>query len=107
MPKMSRDSRKQKLKTALLEKLKREKKTDIYWHDLVLDYLAFWEIKEKLKTEIERKGAMITIKNGSQVFRKRSDAVVELPKIHKRMTDILDILAVDEEEVPDDEEDDV
>lgn len=107
MARISREARKIKIKTDLMKKLALDKKTQSYWSDLVNDYLTFWEIKEKLKTEIERKGAMITIKNGSQIFRKKSDAVVELPKIHKRMTDILEVLAINEDEVinPDEEDD--
>ncbi|EUJ56427.1 hypothetical protein [Listeria fleischmannii] len=71
---------------------KTKKLTQNYWRDLVNDYLQLWEIKEKLLTEIKIKGVMVKIKNGSQEFRKRSDAIVELPKISKRMTDILEII---------------
>lgn len=104
MPKVSREYRKVKLRAALTEKLKQENKTQEYWYDLVLDYLAFWEIKEKLKTEIERNGPMVKIENGSQKFRKRNDAVVELPKIHKRMTEILEMLNAKQEEIDDDDD---
>lgn len=107
VPKASRNSRKTRLRQALVDSLERTGRTENYWYDLVLDYLTFWEIKEKLKTEIERKGAMITIVNGTQKFRKRNDAVVELPKIHKRMTDILTILAIDEPPDEGEEGDDV
>lgn len=94
MPKESRNIRKTRIKQALLNQLETSGKTDDYWHDLVLDYLAFWEIKEKLKVDIERNGIMTTVQNGSQVFRKRNDALVELPKIHKRMTDVLEVLDI-------------
>lgn len=105
MPKISRSTRKIKLRTGLLKQLERDGKTEEYWYDLVLDYLAFWEIKEKLKTEIERNGAMVTTINGSQRFRKTNEAVKELPRIHKRMTEILavlDIKPIDAEEEDDD-----
>lgn len=105
MPKESRNARKLRIKADLLNQLKRDGKTGSIWYDLVLDYLSFWETKEKLKTDIERNGAMITIRNGSQEFRKRNDAVVEMPKISKRMTDILEVLGIKAEVVEDDEDD--
>ncbi|MGL9969374.1 hypothetical protein [Enterococcus sp. DIV1420a] len=105
MPKLTREARKIKLKARLINQLERDGKTANYWYDLVLDYLTFWEIKEKLKIDIERNGVMVVIKNGSQKFRKRNDAVVELPKIHKRMTDILEILDIKPIEEVDDNDD--
>ena len=105
MPRISRSTRKIKLRTGLLKQLERDGKTEEYWYDLVLDYLAFWEIKEKLKTEIERNGAMITVVNGKQKFRKKNDAVTELPRIHKRMTEILDVLDIKPIEAEEDDDD--
>ncbi|MDT1957582.1 hypothetical protein [Carnobacterium divergens] len=99
MPRESRELRKQRLKSALVNKLEQEKKTENYWYDLVYDYLTLWEIKEKLKIEIERNGVMIKVENGQQVFRKRNDAIVELPKISKRMTDILEVLSIKSSDV--------
>lgn len=104
MPRVSRNIRKQRLKQDLFEQLKRDGKTASYWYDLAEDYLSFWETKEKLKTEIERNGAMLTVKNGQQTFRKRNDAVVEMPKISKRMTDILEVLDVKVVEPPSNDE---
>lgn len=104
LPRESRNVRKQRIKSSLLKQLEQRDMDVELWHDLINDYLTFWEIKDKLKTEIERNGAMITIKNGQQQFRKRNDAVVELPKISKRMTDILDFLKIEPPEVVDPEE---
>ncbi|MBP1045279.1 hypothetical protein I6N96_03245 [Enterococcus sp. BWM-S5] len=104
MPKESRNVRKQRIQKDLLDQLERSGKSQSYWRDLVFDYLSFWETKEKLKIEIERKGAMVTITNGSQRFRKRNDAIVEMPKISKRMTDILEILDI--KPLPDEDDDD-
>lgn len=94
MPKVSRNTRKQWVKTDLHKQLEQDGKVQKYWYDLVDDYLALWEIKEKLKTDIERNGVMVLVTNGQQQFRKRNDAVVELPKISKRMTDILEVLDI-------------
>lgn len=94
MPRESRNVRKQRVRASLLKELEHKEMDVELWRDLINDYLTFWEIKEKLKFEIERNGAMITIENGKQKFRKKNDAVVELPKISKRMTDILDFLKI-------------
>lgn len=106
----SRNVRKQRVKTSLLKQLESRDMDAELWRDLINDYLTFWEIKDKLTFEIERNGAMITIKNGKQEFRKRNDAVVELPKISKRMTDILDFLNIVPEEAakedPDEDDED-
>lgn len=77
------------------------------WLDLVEDYMKFWDMKEELQTSIRTKGAMITIENGKQKFYKKNDAVVELPKVSKRMTDILDKLKIQIADIePDGEGDD-
>lgn len=104
----TRDLRKMRVRTSLLNQLEGSEQAEEIWRDLVFDYLVFWEIKEKLKIEIERRGPMVDIVNGSQKFRKRSDAVVELPKISKRMTDILEVLNIrppEQEGEPDDDND--
>jgi hypothetical protein len=94
MPKVARDTIRMHVRTDLREQLKKNKMTTAYWYDLVEDYMKFWDIKEDLLKSIKQKGSMIKIKNGSQIFYKRNDAVVELPKISKRMTDILDKLNI-------------
>lgn len=106
MPKISREARKMRIKSDLSKILKRDGKTGSHWSDLMDDYLAFWEIKEKLKTEISRNGVMINYKNGSQAFRKKNDAVVELPRIHKRMTEILEVLNIRADLIQDDDDED-
>jgi hypothetical protein len=106
MPKVARDTIRMHVRTDLREQLKKNKMTTAYWYDLVEDYMKFWDIKEDLLKSIKQKGSMIKIKNGSQIFYKRNDAVVELPKISKRMTDILDKLNI-VSQIEEDDGDDV
>lgn len=94
MPRVARSTIRMRVRNALLNQLKQNKMTTAYWYDLIEDYMRFWDIKEDLLKEINKKGAMITVKNGKQEFYKRNDAIVELPKISKRMTDILDKLNI-------------
>lgn len=95
-----------RLKTSLLNKLEQDNKTEEHWKDLVIDYLFLWETKEKLKTDVERNGVLLTVKNGSQTYRKRHDAIVEIPKISKRMTDILEVLMIKSSDVDGDSDED-
>jgi hypothetical protein len=105
---VSKSTRRMRVRDALHKQLNQNEMTAAYWYDLVEDYMKFWDLKEELQSSIRRKGAMITVKNGSQEFYKRNDAVVELPKISKRMTDILDRLDIRvNDEKPKDEGDDV
>lgn len=83
-----------KIRMALRNQLKENNMDNPLWLDLVEDYMKFWDLKEELQKSIRTKGAMVVIKNGSQEFYKKNDAVVELPKVSKRMTDILDTLKI-------------
>lgn len=76
------------------------------WLDLVEDYMKFWDLKEELQKSIRTKGAMVTVRNGKQRFYKRNDAVVELPKVSRRMTDILDMLKIQAPDIKDEDEGD-
>lgn len=94
MPILARSTIRMRVRSALHEQLKKNKMTTAYWYDLIEDYMKLWDVKEDLKKSIDKYGAMIHVQNGPQVFYKRNDAVVELPKISKRMTDILDKLNI-------------
>ena len=82
------------VRKALRNQLKENGADNPLWLDLVEDYMKFWDLKEELQKSIRTKGAMVVVKNGSQEFYKKNDAVVELPKVSKRMTDILEILKI-------------
>ncbi|WP_188453788.1 RNA polymerase subunit sigma-70 [Virgibacillus oceani] len=94
MPRVSKSTRRMQVRSDLINHLKQNKMTTAYWYDLVEDYMKFWDLKEELQTSIRTKGAMIWVENGNQKFYKKNDAVVELPKISKRMGEILDKLDI-------------
>ncbi|MDF2910023.1 MAG: hypothetical protein K0Q56_904 [Sporolactobacillus laevolacticus] len=94
MPRVARSTRRMQVRDDLRAQLNQKKMTTAYWYDLIEDYMKFWDIKEDLQNSINKQGSILKIKNGSQLFYKRNDAVVELPKISKRMTDILDKLNI-------------
>ncbi|PNP90627.1 hypothetical protein BMT55_11660 [Listeria newyorkensis] len=92
VPAVKRETIRMLIRRDLLEQLKASGIVGAQYKDLVDDYLALWDLKEELKKEIKTKGAMVVWRNGAQTGRKRSDAVVELPKVSKRMTDLLEVL---------------
>lgn len=72
-----------------------------YWTDLVDDYLALWDAKEDLIKSIKEDGAMVEGRYG----KKKNDAIAELPKVSKRMTDILLVLNIKFDDEGDDGDD--
>lgn len=94
VPKVARETIRMHVRTDLRRQLKKNKMTSAYWYDLIEDYMKFWDIKEDLQKSIRKQGVILKVQNGPQVFYKRNDAVAELPKISKRMTDILDKLNI-------------
>jgi phage terminase small subunit len=62
--------------------------------DLVNDYLALWDIKNKLIDDIEERGVAVTWQNGNQVGKKKNDSVSELNKTNAQMLKILSELGL-------------
>ncbi len=94
------------IKTDLLTKLEKSGKTESFWVDLVEDYCSFWDIKESLMQNIRKNGTIVQYNNGGgQTGYKKNDAVVEVNKISKRMTEILNALKVDEPKVEEEGDD--
>ncbi|KHD85675.1 hypothetical protein G4D61_11140 [Bacillus ginsengihumi] len=101
MPKVARSTRRMRVRTDLHNQLKQNKMTANHWYDLVEDYMALWDIKEDLIKSIKKYGAMVVGRYGP----KKNDAVSELPKINKRMTEILSVLNIESVVVEDDGDD--
>lgn len=101
MAKIKRETVRKRVRHDLLKQLEENNMTTAYWIDLVDDYLALWDAKEDLIRSIRENGTMISGRYGL----KKNDAIAELPKVSKRMTDILVVLNIkfdDEEAVGDD-----
>ncbi|MEI3605933.1 hypothetical protein SPD48_09545 [Pseudogracilibacillus sp. SE30717A] len=103
---VSRETRRMNVRADLRKQLRENGMDTHLWLDLIEDYMKFWDLKEELQKSIRTKGAMVTVENGKQRFYKRNDAVVELPKVSKRMTDILDKLKIQVAEIKDEGEGD-
>lgn len=102
MPKVARSTIRMRVRTDLHAHLKKNKMAQNYWYDLIEDYMALWDTKESLIKNIKKDGAMVPGRYGPR----KNDAISELPKISKRMTDILSVLNI-EMGVVEDEGDDV
>ncbi|KXS45590.1 MAG: phage terminase small subunit [Candidatus Frackibacter sp. T328-2] len=84
-----------KIKHDLLDQLEEKGIRGDYTEDLVKDYMAFWEIKNKLIEDIEEKGVSIRWQNGENQFGyKKNDSIAELNKVSTQMLKILDHLGL-------------
>lgn len=92
---MARQSRK-KVKDSILAALVAKGMDSPYFLDLVEDYMDLWDIKTKLRRDLQQRGPVVEWQNGAnQKGLRKNDSVVEYPKISKRMTDILRQLEID------------
>lgn len=61
-----------------------------YTEDLLQDYIKLAKVKDKLNTDIDKRGVNVKYNNGGgQIGYKKNDSVVELPKINKQMLMLL------------------
>jgi phage terminase small subunit len=87
---VAKKPKKAEIKDDLLRQLEENGTYGSQYVDLVEDYMALWDLKNKLIKDIRTRGAMIEWENGEyQKGVKKNDAVVELPKINKQMLMLL------------------
>lgn len=92
---MARQSRK-KVKESLLAALVAKEMDSPYFLDLLDDYMDLWDIKNKLRIDLQKRGPVVEWQNGAnQKGLRKNDSLTEYPKISKRMTDILRQLEID------------
>ena len=92
---LARQSRK-KIKESLLAALVAKGLDSPYFLDLLEDYMDLWDIKNKLRIDLQKRGPVVEWQNGAnQKGLRKNDSLVEYPKISKRMTDILRQLEID------------
>ena len=92
---LARQSRK-KVRDSILAALVSKGMDSPYFLDLVEDYMDLWDIKTKLRKDLQERGPVVEWQNGAnQKGLRKNDSVVEYPKISKRMTDILRQLEID------------
>ena len=68
---------------SLLEQLRLQNKTSEFYGDLVNDYVKYWSLKNKLITDINKKGLRYKTVNGNGIeVEKPNESVTNLSLIH-------------------------
>lgn len=85
------------VRESLLEQLRLQNKTSEFYGDLVSDYVKYWSLKNKLITDINKKGLRYKTVNGNGIeVEKPNESVTNLPKITTAMLKILNDLNLKE-----------
>lgn len=86
---------KQRLEKSLKNQLKLKGAQEYHFEKLVDDYIALYEIKEKLKKDIEEHGVRVEVPTAKGVLQeKMNPAVTEITKVSTQMIKILDKLGI-------------
>lgn len=85
----------EKIKTDLIQQLKKNGLSASFYQSLVDDYISMWRIKNKLLEDIEKRGVSIPWSNGpKQGGFKKNDSLTELNRINGSMLKILSDLGL-------------
>lgn len=93
--KSKKENKKAEIKQDLLDQLERNGTVGKYYLDLVEDYIALWDTKNLLITDIKERGAVVTYTSNVGVEnQKKNESVGELLKVNAQMLKILDGLGI-------------
>ncbi|NYB73864.1 RNA polymerase subunit sigma-70 [Sedimentibacter hydroxybenzoicus DSM 7310] len=103
------DKLRRKIELAIINQLKKKQVYQFaHYQNLVTDYMKFWDIKNMLQEDIEKRGVSVYWCNGGgQEGYKKNESISELLKVNKQMLTILydlGIRASDLKVVEEDEE---
>lgn len=82
------------IKGDLLNQLKGNEIYGKHYEDLVNDYIALWDIKNRLIQDIKERGVSVEWNNGKQTGMKKNDSISELNKTSAQMLKILSELGL-------------
>ena len=100
-------AKKTDIKKDLLDQLERNGVYGKHYVDLVDDYMAMWEVKNKLIKDIKEKGVSVKYQNGeNQYGYKKNDSVGELNRTNNQMLKLLDALGLKPSKFDMDDDDD-
>lgn len=87
--------KKTEIKEDLLDQLDRQGIVGKQYTDLVNDYMAMWDIKNKLIADIKKRGVSVEYQNGpNQRGYKKNESISELNKTNAQMLKILKELGI-------------
>lgn len=90
-------SKKSDIKKDLLDQLELQSKYGKFYVDLVDDYIYLYDLKEKLKKDLTKKGIRYNTTNGNGIsVEKNNDSLLNLTKINTQMLKILNDLNIKE-----------
>lgn len=95
------------IKEDLLQQLSINDTEEKRYVDLVEDYMALWDIKNRLIQDIKERGVSVEWNNGKQTGRKKNDSVADLVKVNNQMLKILSELGLKPSPKVDDEYDEI
>ena len=80
-----------KIELAIIKQLKKKQVYQYaHYQNLVTDYMKFWDIKNMLQEDIEKRGVSVYWCNGGgQEGYKKNESISELLKVNKQMLTIL------------------
>ena len=108
MAKIKKNELREQIRQDLIDQLERQGVYGRHYLDLVEDYMALWDTKNALISDIQKRGVMVRYQNGqNQWGHKKNDSVGNLVKVNKQMLELLKELglrAADFEADSDDDE---
>lgn len=88
-------TKKTDIKNDLVNQLERNGVYGKHYLDLIDDYMAMWEIKNKLIKDIKARGVVVKYQNGPEQWgHKKNDSIAELNKTNAQMLKILNELGL-------------
>ena len=85
----------QRLENSLKNQLKRKGADEYHFSKLIDDYLMLFDIKEKLKKDIEERGVTVEVLSARGVpTEKANPSITEITKVSSQMLKILDKLSI-------------
>jgi P27 family predicted phage terminase small subunit len=80
----------EQIRQDLTDQLERQGVYGRHYLDLIEDYMALWDTKNALISDIKKRGVMIKYQNGeNQWGYKKNDSVGNLVKVNKQMLELL------------------
>lgn len=100
MGKIKRETIRKKVKKSLQEQLKAKGADIELFNDQINDYMSMWDLKERLKDDIEKNGLRLdyTTANGGKA-EKDNPSVKQMPLVNKQMLMLLKQMDISTEKV--------
>ncbi len=85
------------IKKALLAQMEKKGMTGAHFADLAEDYMAYYDKKQELLNDVDRRGSVVTVTDSKGVPQKRTNqSLLDALKVTKSMNDMLKNLGLNE-----------